>query len=447
MLGPGTQLGDASWPHHVDILDLMTVESGDFDDNHDGFDPPDDTPARPWLPPDDRLWRHPSELRGSGPAPQHQPSPRRRRKRLAGSRVLTLMVLGGVVGALLATGVATGTHWLGPTRTTSQASANDVTVTSTSARIGSGAGASAAPRQSPINAGPSVMAMVQRVWPSIVTVDVTTAQGHVHGSGLVFRSDGMVVTVARLLAGAAGISVITSDGTEDAATLVGEDPDSGVAVIRVPRQLPSVDLDASPPPAAGEMAIAVGTNAAEGSPPAVAIGTISQVNRQVKLADGPPLLDAIDTDAPAGPAPGGALLDQSGRVLGITTATTDEGGTPHWLAAPADLAGDAANQLASTGKVVYAWLGIAGGDDSAAPASGGVAPGVEVLSVQGGSPAAAAGLKPDDVIDAIDGQPVASLLDLQGVLRLRQPGAAVTLDVMRDGSHLPMEATLGAQGP
>ena len=70
--------------------------------------------------------------------------------------------------------------------------------------------------------------------------------------------------------------------------------------------------------------------------------------------------------------------------------------------------------------------------------------GIQVLTVQNDSPAAAAGLVPQDIIDAVDGQPVPSILDLQGVLRLRRPGVPVELDVVRNGGHWPMHATLGS---
>ena len=152
--------------------------------------------------------------------------------------------------------------------------------------------------------------------------------------------------------------MITSNGQQETASIVGDDDDDGVAVLRVAKPLPSVSLEPSPAPATGQVTIAVGAADPVGSPPAVAIGTIKGVNQQVRVNGGPPLLDAIDTDAPPGPAPGGALLDQSGRVVGITTETTGDGGGAHWVAAPAALVDDAADQLVTKGKVMRAWLGI-----------------------------------------------------------------------------------------
>jgi S1-C subfamily serine protease len=93
-----------------------------------------------------------------------------------------------------------------------------------------------------------------------------------------------------------------------------------------------------------------------------------------------------------------------------------------------------------------AWLGISAVDrQPAGQSSGNSPPGVEVETVQSDSPAASAGILPSDVIDAVDGQPVPSLLDLQGALRLRRPGAPVVLDVIRNGGHWPMHATLGSE--
>jgi putative serine protease PepD len=352
-----------------------------------------------------------------------------------------------VGGALVATGVVTGVNWLGPARTASTGGSGGQTGTpvTTAAAIVPSSGSQPAQSHTAISAGPSLMGMVAKVSPAIVGVSVATAKGHVRGSGLVFRSDGMILTVARLLAGAMGISVITSSGQQEAASVVGEDADDGVAVLRVGHQLPSLSLAPSSVPTTGQIAIAVGATDPAGSPPAVTIGTIRGVNRQVRVNDGPPLLDAIDTDAPAGPTPGGALLDQSGRVVGITTEATDDGGGAHWLAASATVVDDAADQLVTTGKVVHAWLGVSADDHEPSTSTGGsTPPGVQVLAVQSNSPAASAGLEPQDIIDSVDGQPVPSILDLQGALRLHRPGASVTLDVVRNGGHWPMHATLGS---
>jgi S1-C subfamily serine protease len=425
----------------------MTVESGDFDDDHDGPESSEDPPIRPWLPPDDRLWRHPSELRSAGTPPTGIPAIPARGRRLPGGRVWFRVVLGGVVGAVIATGVITGVNWVGPARTSTSVGGSSqvgAPVTTASAIVPA-PGLQPAQNHASISAGPSLMGVVAKVWPSIVTVDVVTGTGHVRGSGVVFRSDGMVLTVAHLLAGVVGISVITSSGQEETASVVGEDADDDVAVLKVGHQLPSVSMAPTPQPSTGQVAIAVGASDPVGSPPVVTIGTIKGVNRQVRVNGGPPLLDAIDTDAPPGPAPGGALLDQSGRVVGITTQTTDDGSGAHWLAAPAALVDDAAGQLVAKGKVVHAWLGISADDRVPSTSGGGSSPpGVQVLTVQSNSPAAAAGLLPQDVIDAVDGQPVPSILELQGALRLRRPGAPVMLDVVRNGGHWPMHATLGS---
>jgi serine protease DegS len=290
------------------------------------------------------------------------------------------------------------------------------------------------------------MDVVAKVWPSIVTVDVATGHGHVRGSGLVFRNDGMVVTVARLLAGAAGISVITSAGRQEGATVLGTDDDDGLAVLRVGGQMPSLDLTSSPAPTAGQVAILVSPSSDVGSSPTATICTIKGINRQVRVDGRPPLLDAVETDAPAGPAPGGVLVDQSGSVVGMTTDASNEGGAAHWVAAPTALVHDAVDQLVSKGKVMRAWLGISAEDRQDGGGSGGNSPpGVEVLTVQSNSPAASAGILPLDIIDAVDGQPVPSLLDLQGALRLRRPGVPVVLDVIRNGGHWPMRATLGSE--
>src|SRR5207244_1754775 len=206
-------------------------------------------------------------------------------------------ILGGLVGALVASGVIAGVNWLGPARTSSNVGSGGqpgAPVTTASAVVPT-AGSQPVQNHPSISAGPSLMGLGAKVWPAIVPV------------------------------GAA-------------------DP--------------------------------------VGAPPAVAIGTIKGVNQQVRVNGGPPLLDAIDTDAPPGPAPGGALLDQSGRVVGITTETTGDGGGAHWVAAPAALVDDAADQLVTKGKVMRAWLGISADDHEPATPGGGSTPGgVQVLNV------------------------------------------------------------------
>lgn len=426
----------------------MTVESGDFDDDHDGREASEDPPHRPWLPPDDRLWRHPSELRSAGGPLARDPGVETQGRRLPGGRFLAKVALGGAVGALIATGIVTSETWLGPARTSDHggSAGQDSAQVTTASAVLPAPGTGAGQNHTLINASPTLMGVVAKVLPSVVTVDVATGHGHVRESGLVFGDKGIVVTVARLLEGAVGISVITSDGRQVAASVLGEDPDEGVAVLRVGDQLPTVSPASSSLATTGELAIAVSMSGARGSPPAVTICTIRGVNQQVRVNGRPPLLDAIETDAPVGPAPGGVLLDQSGSVVGMTTDTTGEGGDAHWLAVPTALVHDAVGQLVTQGKVTRAWLGISAEDGQAAGGTGGNGPrGVQVLTVQSNSPAASAGLLPRDIIDAVDGQPVPSILDLQGLLRMRHPGAPVVLDVIRNGGHWPMHATLGSE--
>jgi S1-C subfamily serine protease len=123
-----------------------------------------------------------------------------------------------------------------------------------------------------------------------------------------------------------------------------------------------------------------------------------------------------------------------------------EVGSQRSYAAPLAVVRDSAGQLAATGRVVHAWLGVDGHDLDAKAAAGlGLTGGAEVTAVQPGSPAAGAGLQGDDVIGEVDGRAVHSMLELRAALRLRRPGDSVTLTVMRGGQPRRAQATLGGE--
>jgi putative serine protease PepD len=165
---------------------------------------------------------------------------------------------------------------------------------------------------------------------------------------------------------------------------------------------------------------------------------VSALGRQVDSRDGPPLLDMIQTDAPIAPgSSGGALLDSTGAVIGITTAiaVSDVGAEGLGFATPIDIARDVAEQLITTGKVVHVWLGIEGEDGTANS-------GALVRKIRADSPAAKAGVQERDVITSIEGKPVTSMSALVIALRTRKPGQVVTIGLSRDGKPLKVQATL-----
>lgn len=366
----------------------------------------DDEPIPPLLPPDDRLWRHPSELSSSSTT---------NGRRLGDGRVLAIATLSGVIGALLATGVLTVT---GTMRTRTD------TVRTVVQR-------EASPLAVPVAAGAGIVEVVEKAKPAVVEVHVDENEQPV-GSGVVFRSDGHILTSARTVGEARSVRVVPADGDALDATVVGRDPDTDLAVLKVERTgMATAALGSAAGLKVGHVAIVVGSS--------LALGVVSALGREVSVPNGPLLLDMIQTDAPVAPSSsGGALVDAAGGVIGITTAVNGVG-----YATPIDLARDVADQLIATGTVVHPWLGVEGDDLDADDARGlGIDGGAVVRRVREGSPAATAGLAPRDVIVAVDGATVQSMSALKVAVRGRRSGQAVDLRFLRDGKEQRVVATL-----
>jgi S1-C subfamily serine protease len=157
------------------------------------------------------------------------------------------------------------------------------------------------------------------------------------------------------------------------------------------------------------------------------------------------MVDMVETDAPiSAGSSGGALVDDGGAVVAITTVpAVDSGNNGLGFAIPIDTARTLAEEIISTGKVTHVWLGVEGSDlDGAQAGDLNLDGGAMVTQVTSGSPAQAAGLTPNDVIVAVDGVPVHSMSELVLALRGRAPGEPVTIDLMRDRQHKTMVATL-----
>jgi S1-C subfamily serine protease len=369
---------------------------------HDGHD--DDEPIPPLLPPDDRLWRHPSEL---------ATSPRRRRGE---GRMLLVATLSGVIGALLATGVLAVT---GGMRTRTD------TIRTVVQR-------EASPLAVPVAAGAGIVEVAEKAKPAVVEVHVDENEQQ-DGSGVVFRSDGHILTSAHVVGGAKTARIVLADGDTLDATTVGRDIDTDLAVLKVDRTgMATAALGSVAGLKVGHVAIVVGSS--------LALGVVSALGREVSVPSGPLLLDMIQTDAPVAPtSSGGALVDAAGGVIGITTAVDGVG-----YATPIDLARDVAEQLIATGAVAHGWLGVEGDDLEPGDARKlGIDGGAVVRRIRDGSPAATVGLVPRDVIVAVDGATIESMSALKVALRSRRPGQAVDLRFLRDGKEQRVVATLG----
>jgi S1-C subfamily serine protease len=315
---------------------------------------------------------------------------------------------------------------------------------------------------SPTMAEEPVARVASRVGPSVVQVNVRAVQrtpfgtqkGEGIGSGVIYRPDGYIVTNDHVVKGATDVKVAFADGTTEDASVVGTDPNTEIAVLKVKRgNLPSATFDKKTP-IVGQLAVAIGSPS--GFESTVTSGIVSGVGREFppELTGGgsaaKALVDLIQTDAAISPGnSGGALADRGGRIIGVNVAYLPPGETGAenlGFAIPSDTAVSVADQLIDTGKVSAAYLGVVTSDLSPADASRFELPvdsGALVEEVVSGSAAASAGVRKGDIITALGGAKVESYGDLLGALRDYEPGDTVTLTAFRDGDETKLDVTLG----
>ena len=403
-----------------------------------------DAPLGNPLPPDDRLWRHPSELTSAGLPSALQPPARAGRRRLRGrgrrGRPGTVpppraggastpvepsdrwvpIVLAGAVGALLTAGLLAVTGSLGGGLGPSPPVGS---VTSSTVALAVRAEAPA----------PRVADLAERVRPSLSAVAGTGADGRPsRGTALAIRG-GHVLTAARLVAGSGPIEVLIH-GVSRRATLVGADPDTDLAVLAVDGGgLTPASWGAAADLRAGDAAVAVSSPPAAEPGPTVTAGVVSGVNRTMTWA-GTEIRGLLQVDRPV-PAEGagGALIDQAGALVGITLPAGAS--TPFGYAVPAEVAKDVVRQLLARGRVAHAWLGVEGADRA-------LNGGAVVQRVKAGSPASVAGLLEGDIVTEINGRATPSMGMLLLALRLHEPGDTVRLVVSRAGRPIEVLVTL-----
>jgi serine protease Do len=256
------------------------------------------------------------------------------------------------------------------------------------------------------------------------------------GSGVIISADGYIVTNNHVVDGAKEVTVTLSDGRELSATVVGRDPQTDVAVIKVSaKDLPAITFAPSRNVEVGDRVLAIGNPFGIGE--TVTTGIVSATGRRAGI--GLKYEDFIQTDAAINPGnSGGALVDVEGRLVGINTAILSRSGGFQGvgLAVPSDLVGHVAETLVSTGKVVRGYIGIGIQDLTPGLAESfglKASSGALISDVQPDSPGARAGLKSGDVVVSIDGQPVTSASRLSLAVGESVPGTQVTLGVLRNG--------------
>ncbi len=316
--------------------------------------------------------------------------------------------------------------------------------------------ASAAP------AGEELVARVAaKMEPSVVQVNVSGAGGMASeqglGSGIIYREDGYIVTNNHVVEGAGEVSVAFADGSTEKGEVVGTDPATDVAVIRVDRDgLPAASFGDGRNLTVGQIAVAVGSPS--GFQSTVTSGVVSGVGREVPatLTGGrqeSALVDLIQTDAAISPgSSGGALADRSGKVIGMNVAYLPPGQTGAesiGFAIPADTVASVADQIMKTGKATQPYLGVTLSDlnpETARRFDAGTESGALVAEVEPGGPADNAGLRNGDVVTVLGSEKIKNSGDLLSVLRHYRPGDTVEATVVRDGGEKTFDLELGERG-
>jgi serine protease DegS len=269
------------------------------------------------------------------------------------------------------------------------------------------------------------------------------------GSGVIVDPRGFVVTNNHVIDGADEIQVVLNSGATLEARVVGTDPDSDVAVLRVDDtpDLPAVTLGHSSELRVGDVVFAIGNPFGVGQ--TVTMGIVSATGRnQLGITN---FENFIQTDAAINPGnSGGALIDAHGRLVGINTAIFSKSGGYQGIgfAIPVDMVGGIIDQLVRDGEVRRGWLGIAGQDVTPALAeSFGLKEdrGVLISSVVRDGPADEAGLRPGDVILRIDGEPIDSAFDVVNAVARRPPGTDVSIEGWRGSKPLTATVHLAAR--
>jgi S1-C subfamily serine protease len=286
----------------------------------------------------------------------------------------------------------------------------------------------------------AVVAVAERVLPSVASLR------HDRGSGsaVALSSDGLLVTSAHVIGGGRTGTAIFHDGAELPYEVVGRDRLSDLAVVRVPgADLPAAELGDAARLRVGQLVVAVGSPL--GFAGSVSAGVVSAVGRSLPTVDGRRVRvveGVIQTDAALHPGnSGGALATSDARIVGINTAVVGPGvGQGLGLAVPLDATTMAIiGALVTRGRVDRAELGLSGGGRALPPRAAdrlGRRRGVEVTSVVAGGPAARAGIRPEDIVVALGGQPVEAVNDMQRVLTGDRAGRAMEAQLVRGGEVL-----------
>ena len=318
---------------------------------------------------------------------------------------------------------------------------------------------SAAADDSPLDAySRAVTGAVERVSPSLVNIEVHQSAGRTRsgeprerrggGSGFVFTPDGLILTNSHVVHDASRIDVTLSDGRRMPATVIGDDPASDLAVIRIEQArvdepgLTAATLGDSQQLRVGQLVVALGSP--YGFQSTVTAGVVSALGRSLRSYSGRLIDDVIQTDAALNPGnSGGPLVDSAGRVVGVNTATILPA-QGICFAIGINTAKFVASRLLHDGRIRRSFIGVSA---QTVPVHRRVVrfydlakeSGALVLSVEENSPARRAGLRDGDIIVALEGKPVAGVDDLHRLLADIRAGESCSLTVLRHTEKLELK--------
>lgn len=306
----------------------------------------------------------------------------------------------------------------------------------------------------------AIVKVIEKVSPAVVNIDISQAVGfsfftgfqEVKGvaSGFIFTPDGYILTNSHVTHQANKLTVTLADRRQFIAEMVGEDPQTDLAVIRIPeRNLPMLEFGDSDKLKVGQPVMAIGNPLGFGH--SVTSGVVSALGRSLRSFSGHLMDNIIQTDAPLNPgSSGGPLVDIYGKTIGVNTAII-QGAQGICFSIPINTAKWVVGLLIKDGRVRRSYLGIIGQsvilpqrikDILSLQQEGGV----YIIRVAPFSPASKGGLQPQDVVLGIEGEAINNIDDLHRFLSNTPPGTRVSLKIIRDNRLINLSIILGAEG-